>query len=251
MTRRYLAVIFDFFGTLTHAVQRGPGHDHVARTLGADPVSFTALLNRSFTARARGAYGGIESTLHWMATQLGRTPTAAQISHAAEVRLAAIRADITVRRESVPTLLRLRARGLSVGMISDCTDELPMIWPELPIDGLIDAAVFSVEAGYTKPDLRLYEAACRELGVAPQECLYVGDGGGHELTGADHAGMTAVRLMAPDLITHLTFNTDAHWTGPTILDLADVLDLVDEVVPTGSYWADVRADRRLVGAVRD
>jgi putative hydrolase of the HAD superfamily len=86
--------------------------------------------------------------------------------------------------------------------------------------------------------------------VAPEDCLYVGDGGGHELTGADHAGMTAVRLIAPDLITHLSFNTDKHWTGPTVLDLADVLDLVDEVPATGPYWADERADRRLVGAGR-
>jgi putative hydrolase of the HAD superfamily len=243
-------VIFDFFGTLTHAVRRGPGHDQVARTLGADPVSFTALLDRSFTARARGAYGGIESTLLWMANQLGRTPTAEQISHAARVRLAAIRADISVREEAVPTLLRLRARGLSIAMISDCTDELPMIWPELSLAHLIDATVFSTESGYTKPDPRLYELACRELGVAPAECLYVGDGGGHELTGANHAGMTAVRLVAPDLITHLSFNTDTHWTGPTVLDLADVLALVDEVPATGPYWADERADRRLVGAGR-
>jgi putative hydrolase of the HAD superfamily len=62
--------------------------------------------------------------------------------------------------------------------------------------------------------------------------------------------MTAVRLIAPDLIGHLTFNTDTHWTGPTILDLAHVLDLVDEAAATGPYWADERADRPLVGAGR-
>jgi putative hydrolase of the HAD superfamily len=250
MTKRYHAVIFDFFGTLTHAVRRGPGHEQVARTLGADPVSFIALLDRSFVARARGAYGGIESTLYWMATQLGRTPTAEQVSDAARVRLAAIRADITLRGEAVPTLLRLRSRGLSVGMISDCTDELPMIWPELPLGCLLDSTVFSVEAGVTKPHPRLFELACDELGVAPADCLYVGDGGGRELTGADHAGMTAVRLVAPDLIAHLTFNSDTEWTGRTILDLAGVLGIVDEVDATGPYWADERADRRLVGAGR-
>ena len=167
MAKRYLAVIFDFFGTLTHAVHRGPGHEQVARMLGADPVSFTALLDRSFDARARGAYGGIESTLLWLANQLGRAPTADQISDAARIRLAAIRADISVREEAVPTLLRLRARGFSTGMISDCTDELPMIWPELPFAELFDATVFSAEAGYSKPDRRLYELACRDLGVAP------------------------------------------------------------------------------------
>src|SRR5262245_7522328 len=94
VTARYRAVVFDFFGTLTRAFQRGRRHDFVAHALGADPVGFNALLDRTFNERARGEHGGIESTLCWLAQQLGRTPSRAQISMAARLRLAAVRAEI-------------------------------------------------------------------------------------------------------------------------------------------------------------
>ncbi len=45
----------------------------------------------------------------------------------------------------------------------------------------------------------MYETACAHLGVDPGECLYVGDGGSQELSGATAVGMTAFRLTAPDL----------------------------------------------------
>jgi putative hydrolase of the HAD superfamily len=96
------------------------------------------------------------------------------------------------------------------------------VLPRLPVAPLLDACVFSVEVGMCKPDPAIYAEACRRLGVRPQECLHVGDGGSHELTGADEVGMTAGRLAATDLAGHLTFGADSRWTGPTVTSLLDV-----------------------------
>jgi putative hydrolase of the HAD superfamily len=51
----------------------------------------------------------------------------------------------------------------------------------------------------------------------------VGDGGSYELTGADSAGVTAIRLRAPDLKRHLVYNADAGWTGPVVTSLSEVI----------------------------
>jgi putative hydrolase of the HAD superfamily len=99
----------------------------------------------------------------------------------------------------------------------------------MPIAPLLDATVFSVEVGRCKPDPLIYLEACRRLRVAPQECLYVGDGGSRELTGAAAVGMTAVRLAAPDLADHLVFNADADFCGPSVSALTQILDLLDRV----------------------
>ena len=65
--------------------------------------------------------------------------------------------------------------------------------------------------------------------------LHVGDGGSRELTGATRAGLTAVRLAAPDLADHLVFDADVDWTGPTVTSLSA---LPDEVLPgTGATGA--------------
>lgn len=65
--------------------------------------------------------------------------------------------------------------------------------------------------------------ATRALGVEPGECLYVGDGGSRELTGAQALGMAAVRLAAPEEDPADAVDHDAAWTGDLVSDLGELL----------------------------
>jgi putative hydrolase of the HAD superfamily len=223
------AVVFDFFGTLTRSVRRGPQHAEIARALGCDPDIVSGVLNRTVRTRARGVFGSAEATLRWVTEQAGGHPQQAQLQAAMPARIDAMRADTRLREDAVSVLTALKERGLATALISDCTHELPAFLPGLPVAGLLDACVFSVELGVCKPDARIYLAACDQLGVRPEECLYIGDGGSRELTGAEAVGMTAVRLAASDLGDHLVFDADTTFAGPTITTLTEVLTLVDRV----------------------
>src|ERR1700759_1980483 len=204
----YRAVVFDFFGTLTRSVQRGPQHAEIARSLGADPDAVRGVLDRTFRARAVGRYGDAAATLRWVIEQAsGRPPPAqrpaggtaaapprqAQVRAGVPARINALKADTRLRGDAVSALSAIRRRGLRTAVISDCTHELPAFLPSLPVGPLLDAKIYSVRLGVCKPDPRIYLAACRELDVEPGECLYVGDGGSHELSGAAAVGMTPVR----------------------------------------------------------
>ncbi|MFI5840703.1 HAD family hydrolase [Catenuloplanes sp. NPDC051500] len=226
----YRAVLFDFFGTLTRAVRRGPAHAGIAQLLGCDPATLVEVLDRSYHARARGRYGSAEETLRWVATEAGAHPSDRTLRAAAAARREAIWADTTLRTAAVPTLRALRRRGLRTALVSDCTHELPDVLPRLPLHTLLDARVLSVEMGICKPDPGMFLAAAALVGARPEQCLYIGDGGSRELTGAEAVGMTAVRLRAPDLAGHLTFNPDTAWSGSDITDLADTIGLVDRVL---------------------
>ena len=92
-----------------------------------------------------------------------------------------------------------------------------------------EVSVFSVEVGRCKPDPMIYLEACWRMRVAPEDCLYVGDGGSRELTGAAAVGMTPVRLAAPDLADHLVFDADEHFSGVSVPSLTALLDLLDRV----------------------
>ncbi|BAL92773.1 putative haloacid dehalogenase-like hydrolase [Actinoplanes missouriensis 431] len=222
----YRAVVFDFFGTLTRSVQRGPQHADIARSLGADPEAVTGVLNRTFRARACGRYGSAEATLRWVIEQAGGRPRPGAIRAAMPARIDALRADTQLRSDAVSALTAIRGRGVRTAVISDCTHELPAFLPGLPVAPLLDAQIYSVELGVCKPDPEIYLAACDRLGVAPSDCLYVGDGGSHELTGAAAVGMTPVRLAAPDLASHLVFDADTNFAGRTVRSLTDVLALL-------------------------
>ncbi|SBT54378.1 HAD family hydrolase [Micromonospora narathiwatensis] len=228
----YQAVLFDFFGTLTCGVQRGAAHQAIAEQLGCPPDTLIEVLDRTYYQRASGRLGNAEATLRWVCDQAGVHPSQRAVRAAVASRHRAIRADTRLRDEAVPVLAALRHRGVRTGLISDCTHELPAFLPQLAVAPLLDVRVFSVQLGCCKPDPALYWAACHRLGLAPADCLYVGDGGSQELTGAERAGMTAVRLAAPDLADHMVFNADRSWHGPALTSLAGVLDLLNPVTCT-------------------
>jgi putative hydrolase of the HAD superfamily len=223
----YRAVVFDFFGTLTRSVQRGPQHANIARRLGCDPEVIRGVLDRTFHSRARGAFGSAEATLRFVTEQAGGHPRASQLEEAVPARVDALKADTRLRPDAVSALRAIRRRGLATALISDCTHELPAFLPSLPVAPLLDAKVFSVEVGVCKPDPAIYLAACEQLDVAAEECVYVGDGGSRELTGAAAVGMTAVRLDAPDLADHLVFDRDTGFDGPSVRSLTELLTVID------------------------
>jgi putative hydrolase of the HAD superfamily len=119
---------------------------------------------------------------------------------------------------AVETLTELRARGLRLGLITVCMDDVPALWPETPFEGLFDAEVFSCSVGLRKPDPRIYLLACEQLGVEPHEAMFVGDGDNDELAGAERVGMQAVLLDRP--------GDEREWTGRRIRTLPEVLALV-------------------------
>ncbi|MFC8615389.1 HAD family hydrolase [Micromonospora purpureochromogenes] len=229
---RYPAVLFDFFGTLTRCVQRGAAHETTAELLGCPVDTLAAVLDRTFYQRASGRHGNAEATLRWVCAQAGVHPSDDAVRAAVASRHRAVRADTRLRDDAVPALAALRERGIRTGVVSDCTHELPAFLPQLAVAPLLDARVFSVHVGRCKPDPALYLAASRRLAVRPEDCLYVGDGGSRELTGALRAGMTAVRLAAPDLAGHLVFDAEPDWDGPVVGSLSEVVELVD-AVPVG------------------
>jgi putative hydrolase of the HAD superfamily len=224
--RPYRAVLFDFFGTLTTAVRRGPAHDAIARRLGCRPAAYTSVLDETFFARCVGALGDPATTLATVAARAGGRPSREDVRAALRERVDAVAADTTLRPEAVPVLRALRRMGLRTAVVSDCGPELPELLVRLPVAVLLDASVFSIELGRHKPDAMMYLTACVRVGVHPADCLYVGDGDSHELSGAVAAGLDAVRLAAPDLGGHLAFGADHGWTGPSVASLAELPQLL-------------------------
>ena len=97
--------------------------------------------------------------------------------------------------ESVGLLRELHARGIRIGLISNCfSDERDMIRAS-ELFPYFDAVRLSYEARLCKPDPAIYKSILEELGVAPSECLYVGDGGSRELQTARDIGMPAAQAL--------------------------------------------------------
>jgi putative hydrolase of the HAD superfamily len=219
------AVVFDFFGTLTPV---SPGEvwagnaAKLAAVLGVGAEPLLQLLDDSFPERITGVLGDERQTMQALAGRLGVSLTGEQLAEAIAVRRSVQEAMFTLRPEALGVIERLRSAGLKTGLVSDCTSELPDAWARLPLAALIDAPVFSCIEGTRKPDPRLFRKVAADLATAPASCVYIGDGGGQELTGASALGMRAVLLAGPDWHAHSDHRRETGWTGPRIGSLTEL-----------------------------
>ena len=218
------AVVFDYFGTLTPSIiemTTDAERTALGTALGVDPYELKAQWAASYVARSTGQTGDLTATLRAMAIAVGGAPTEDGLAEAARIRSAVYRRSATPRPEAVDVLRSLKADGLLVAVVSDCSLELVALWPELPVADIVDTPVFSALVGRRKPAPEMYRAACVGLGVEPADCVYVGDGGSGELTGAAAFGMRPVLLADDDWAVGHRYDQDT-WDGPMIHRLADV-----------------------------
>lgn len=98
--------------------------------------------------------------------------------------------------ETVPALLTLRQQGFRLGVI---TNGKPVKqWEKLIRLGLqhfFEVVTISDEVGFAKPDPRIYQLTCEQLGVRPEECFYVGNSLPTDIAGARAAQITAVHMQ--------------------------------------------------------
>lgn len=221
--------MFDLFGTLVIAPtpeERATAASRLATAVGCDPEA----VERYFRATWHVRHDGTLPTL---------TDLAAHLVHAVHAPSAAIRPvtdelRILARPRLVPdqsvmyALTSLRSKGMQLGLLSDASAEIATAWSGSPLAALLDAAVFSCDAGAVKPDQRLYGQICDGLDVAVHRTLYVGDGGGDELRGAVAAGMTAVGVRRRGPVDTLVFG-DTVWSGPVLNGVEHVPDYLAEL----------------------
>ena len=231
--RRIETVIFDLFGTLVDSPTIQSHREiltRVAGVLSVPPDRFIEEWNASYTDRATGRLPSTRDAILHLSDLLGGEPDDDAVRETCRLRTEYTRKVLTPRPDAVPTIERLRGMGMAIGLISDCSAEVPPIWEESPFSPLFDATIFSCSAGVRKPDPGIYGVACHVLGVNPGDVLYVGDGSSQELNGAEAVGMTPVLIDVPYERGINTFRIDEQtWNGLTIQALSEIPELITEL----------------------
>jgi putative hydrolase of the HAD superfamily len=138
------------------------------------------------------------------------------------VRLDYSRRALVPRKRVVETLRTLRERGFRIGLITVCSEEVELLFPDSSLSGLFDAEVFSNAVALAKPDPRIYLHCCELLGVAPGEAVFVGDGANDELEGARRVGMEAILIHRPG--EDPPWPGLADWNGLRVTSIPEVLE---------------------------
>jgi epoxide hydrolase-like predicted phosphatase len=101
---------------------------------------------------------------------------------------------IMPRPAMLDAIRRIRAHGLRAGALTNnwISEDADAATLRAHFDVYIESAV----VGLRKPDPRIFELACRELGVAPSEAIFLDDIGSN-LKSARTLGMTTIKVVDP------------------------------------------------------
>ena len=227
---KYQGVLFDLYGTLVDPFRSSEGASNVremAAALDLPPEDVRRLWEETFQERETGGFPTIEENIRWICRTLGAQRDEAQIAAAVEVRSALYRRTLVPRKDSRETLAALRSAGVRLALVSNAGPQTPELWRETTLASLVEVTVISAEARVAKPDPRIYRLAFEALGLAPETCLFVGDGGNYELDGARRVGLNPVLIRTPGDDLDDPHRPEAKtWQGPTVSAVSEVLGLV-------------------------
>ena len=228
---KFNTVIFDLFGTLVDdfSFSVGQMHQEMAAALAVPYEQFLSLWGQTAKMRIIGAFDTVEANIKYVCDAMGVQAAADQISKAVEIRMKYIRQALRPRPDAVTTLRQLKEQGYKIGLLSNCSIEIPILWPETAFGDLFKSPVFSSRERLKKPDLRIFHLACERIGATPERCLYIADGENHELTAAAKVGLYPVLIRTSSQGTRGELHREAReWRGPSIDSLEEVLQLVGQ-----------------------
>jgi N-acetyl-D-muramate 6-phosphate phosphatase len=208
------AILFDLDGTLVDtAPDLGHAANHV-RALRGLPLLPLARYRPVASAGVRGLLG----------VALGLTPEAPDFPEARDAFLAFYRAHPARDSRLFPgmeaVLAALEGRGVPWGVVTNKPEPLTvLLLDQLDLRRRMATVIAATPARRVKPDPDMLLAACVELALAPEQCVYVGD---------DRRDVAAARAAAMPVVSaawgYLGVGEDpAAWGADALIQRPDEL----------------------------
>lgn len=224
---KYKAVIFDLFETLiTEWGHKKYTKNEMCSDLGVEREKFDVYWDEKEKERYSGEISFTDSILY-VCEKCGKKIEDSTLSGVIDKRIRTKSLCFEYVNPDVYLLLeRLKAEGLRLAVISNCSSEEVKVIKQSKIYKYFDHVILSYEVKMQKPDIRIYKKGVDLLGTAADECIFVGDGGSNELGGAELAGMKAIQAKwYTNQLPHKRDSIDGFLTAEEPLDILRFLEI--------------------------
>ncbi|WP_188384320.1 HAD family hydrolase [Ornithinibacillus halotolerans] len=186
-------MFFDLYETLiTEWENNEKKATYSIEALGIDKKTYKKEWALRRERRMDGTYPDHKSVLRDILQSLGKPVDESMIDKVDQLRVESKRVPFQdINHEVLEMLQKLKDMNVKLGLISNCTPEEVLDWETTPLAELFDDVIFSYEVKLAKPNVEIYQLGCQNLGVSPEESIFIGDGGSDELIGASKAGLKA------------------------------------------------------------
>jgi putative hydrolase of the HAD superfamily len=128
----------------------------------------------------------------------GREPRAGLVAEMLRRDQELLLANARLFDDAIPFLQGLRDRGVTIAIVSNCTENTRPLLVKLGVDALADTLVLSCEVRSAKPAAEIFRCALDRLGIAAEAAVFVDDQAGY-CAGSVAAGIRAVQIVRADL----------------------------------------------------
>jgi putative hydrolase of the HAD superfamily len=224
------AVIFDFYNTLAETKSYGPSWEELLDELGYSlpPDIRDRWWNDGTDGTEHDEHS--QSRDHYVAWQQSRVrsmlsecgvPDSAHDDLITRVREIGAHNRIEAYAEVADVIRGLRAQGTALAICSNWDWDLHEAVESAGLTGAFDVVVSSAWVGARKAHPRIYTHTLEQLGLAPEDALFVGDTWSCDVDGPRAAGMRAIYLRR----AHLGHDHTAPHADLRPADVHHALDL--------------------------
>ncbi|MEZ4642964.1 MAG: HAD family hydrolase [Chloroflexota bacterium] len=143
--------------------------------------------------------------------------------------------NVVLYPDTLTTLTTLRERGYKLGLITNSMMPMWMRDIELAAYQLLDffdARVTSGDVGYMKPHPAIYHHVLEQLGIVPEQAVFVGDRPENDIAGANAVGMVSV-MMSPPHLQYKDTKIRPNFTIKQLHELLPILAALESEVSNG------------------
>jgi putative hydrolase of the HAD superfamily len=225
---RYKAIIFDLFGTL---VENLLAHQYrkilveITTILSIEQNDFINFWLEYSDERMTGKISNMDC-LSIVCQRMGLEISEELCTECMKVFTNRVMTRLEPSASTIIALSNLRTRGYGIGLISNCSDEVSLLWDNSPLATVIRDPVFSSSVGVKKPDQEIFLLTAEKMHVKPWECIFVDDSVDY-LLGAEATGMNG--LLIQDRTLNSSSNDPDSWDGYTISSIREMEILLGDL----------------------
>ena len=237
--KRYRAVLFDLGGTLRIALEDEPYMRHARRKmteLAGAPLQvedFYQLVEDRYESYRRWALGenkeagDRELGCRWLLPDYDQKRIA-QVCHELSFEYRQSKGRRVVVDGGAEVIRTLHERGYKLGIVSNLIGEheVPDWLEEDGLDSYFDTVILSSVCHMRKPCSEIYDLACRQIGVKPEECVSVADNIKRDIAGAKKAGIGCNIIFRSPEKKHPVEFTEENRPDYVIEDFREILNIL-------------------------
>ncbi len=238
-TKRYKAVFFDLGGTLRIALLEEAWMRHARRKMAeiaGSPVPYEEFYQmieeryepyRDWALRENKESGDEELWCKWLLPDYDQARIK-QVCHELSFQYRQCKGRRIVVDGGVEVIKGLHERGYKLGIISNLIgeNEVPDWLEEDGLAPYFDSVILSSVCGLRKPCAEIYDIACKDIGVAPGDCVSVADNVKRDITGAKAVGIGANIIFSSPEKKHPVKFTEENRPDAVVEDFREILNLL-------------------------